>query len=113
MESAWPRTIAAVCGSSLRGGSDSRALSPISAGRSAAKATSRLGLRAMARKAPATERLNASLGTSLAFSPGLRLEDMLGPDRRRVSGERDVHRALRQLRAEGALVELRHQRPLQ
>ena len=73
MASAWPRTIATAAASSFRGGSDRRALSLISAGFSDAKVTSRSGLRAMARKAPATARLKPSFGTSLGFSPGLRL----------------------------------------
>ena len=62
IESAWPRTIAASARDSLRGGSGSRALPPIRPGRSAAKATSSSGLRAIARRQPATARLNGSVG---------------------------------------------------
>src|SRR5919206_824871 len=72
MESEWPRMTATSCGLSLRGGSGRRALSPIRAGRSDAKATSRSLLRAMARIVPAIARFSGSLGASLR-SPGLRL----------------------------------------
>jgi hypothetical protein len=55
----------------LRAGSGSRTLPPIRPGRSAAKATSRSGLRASARKQPVTARLNGSAGDS--FDDGLLL----------------------------------------
>ena len=48
----------------LRAGSGRRALPPIRPGRSAAKDTSRSGLRASARMQPATARLNGSAGDS-------------------------------------------------
>ena len=51
----------------------SGALSPMSAGRSDAKVTSRSGFRAIARMQPAIERLSGSAGASF-FSPGLRFE---------------------------------------
>ena len=73
IESAWPRRMATSCGLSLRGGSGSRALSPVSAGRSEAKATSRSGFRAMARMQPAMARFSGSVGASF-LSPGLRFE---------------------------------------
>ena len=71
MESALPRTIAASALLSLRGGSGSRTLPPIRPGRSAAKLTSRSGLRASARRQPVTARLNGSVGNS--FDDGLLL----------------------------------------
>ena len=73
MESALPRRIATSCGVSRRGGSGRRALSPMSAGRSEAKVTSRSGLRAIAFMQPAMERFSGSAGASF-FSPGLRFE---------------------------------------
>ena len=75
-ESAWPRTIAASCRVSLRGGSGSRTLPPTSPGRSAANETSSSGLRAIARRQPVTARLNGSVGDSLLCAFGLMLEDM-------------------------------------
>src|SRR3569832_91707 len=50
---------------SLRAGAGSRALPPTMPGRSAANETSRSGLRASARMAPDTARLNGSVGDSL------------------------------------------------
>src|SRR4051812_15289686 len=61
---------------SLRGGSGSRAFPVIRPGRSAAKPTSRSGLRAIARRQPGTARLNGSFGDSLAGGLGLILEDI-------------------------------------
>ena len=76
MESAWPRTIAASGPESLRGGSGRRALPLMMPGRSAAKATSSSGLRAMARRQPVTARLNGSVGDSFAGLLPLRFEVM-------------------------------------
>ena len=76
MESAWPRTMAASRGESLRAGSGRRALAlspePVSEGRSEAKLTSRSLFWAMARKQLATARLKGSWGAS-DFCGGLRL----------------------------------------
>ena len=74
--SAWPRTIAASCLVSLRGGSGSRALPPTRPGRSAANDTSSSGCRAIARRQLDTARLNGSVGESLADVLGLMLEDI-------------------------------------
>src|SRR5579875_1369295 len=71
MASAWPRTTAASCLLSLRGGSGRRALPPISPGLSAAKETSRSALRALARRQPATACLKGSVGDSLIEDLGL------------------------------------------
>ena len=60
---AHDRGIAAV---SLRGGSGSRALPPVSPGRSAAKVTSRSGLPRDRAQAAPTARLNGSVGASFA-----------------------------------------------
>ncbi len=76
IESAWPRTIAASSGVSLRGGSGSRALPPDMPGRSAANDTSRSCRRAMARRHPVTARLKGSVGASFAGDLGLMLVDM-------------------------------------
>src|SRR3712207_2780924 len=112
--------MATSCRVSLRGGSGSRALSPIRAGRSDANVTSRSWRCATARMHPAIERFSGSGGASF-LSPGLRFEiDILVlcrpgicPMRRspndRSSAQRHVHRTLRQLLAEGTLVELRHE----
>src|SRR5450631_3540928 len=62
---------------SLRGGSGRRALPPTTPGRSAAKATSRSGLRAIARRHPATARLNGSVGLSLGDALVLLLAGIL------------------------------------
>src|SRR5208282_5654831 len=62
---------------SRRGGSGSRALPPVSPGRSAAKATSMSPLPAIARKQTPTARLNGSVGASLAVLLGLMLEVMV------------------------------------
>jgi hypothetical protein len=56
-----------------RGGSGRRALSPMRAGRSAAKVISRSCFLATARMQPAIERFNGSAGASF-LSPGLRFE---------------------------------------
>src|SRR5436190_24258696 len=72
------------------------------------------GLRGGARMQPATARLNGSVGDSLAAALGLLFEDIVmvsiapGP-----SAQCDVHRALRQLDAEAALIELGDDRALQ
>src|SRR5262249_8747384 len=72
IESAWPRTIAASVPLSFRGGSGRRALPPTIPGRSAAKATSSSGLRAIARRHPVTARLHGAGGG--AFGGGLGFE---------------------------------------
>src|SRR5664279_3051939 len=110
MESALPRTMAASALLSLRGGSGRRTLPPIRPGRSAAKETSRSGLRASARRQPATARLNGSVGDS--FDDGLlfMFEAIWLASRLR---QRHVHRTLRQFDAEAALIELGDDRPLQ
>ncbi len=59
-----PRVTATSLRVILRGGSGSRAFSPESIGRSAAKFTSSSGLPAMARMQPMTARLNGSVGPS-------------------------------------------------
>ncbi len=64
IESACPRRIAASFLVMRRGGSGSRARSAVSAGFSAAKATSSSGLAAIARRQLATARLNGSVGAS-------------------------------------------------
>src|SRR5215472_13267011 len=116
IESACPRTIAASGPLSLRGGSGSRALPPTMPGRSAAKPTSRSGLRAMARRQPVTARLNGSVGLSLARGLPLMFDDM-AEDRRFAVGspsaQRHVHRRFRQFLAKAALIELGDDRPLQ
>src|SRR5579871_1513094 len=66
MESAWPRTIAASRLVILRAGSGKRALPGARPGRSAAKLTSSSGERAIAFRHAETERLNGSVGASLA-----------------------------------------------
>src|SRR3569833_1756910 len=94
-------------------------------GRSAAKETSRSGLRESARIAPETARLNGSVGDSLAGVLPLIFEAIwlfsLSPLLRREgrgegqlkSAQRDVHRAFRQLDAEAALIELGDDRTLE
>ena len=64
-------------------------------------------MRAIARMQPATARLNGSVGDSFDGVLGLMLEDIV------PSGQRDVHRTLRQLDAEAALIEFGDDRPLQ
>src|SRR6266566_4022757 len=76
MESAWPRTIAASPPLSFRGGSGRRALPATMPGRSAAKATSSSGLRAIARRHPVTARLNGSVGDSFDGFLGLMFDDI-------------------------------------
>src|SRR5262249_18396461 len=76
IESACPRTIAASVPLSLRGGSGSRALPATIPGRSAAKATSSSGLRAIARRHPVTARLNGSVGESFDGFLGLMFDDI-------------------------------------
>src|SRR5918995_5302044 len=118
MESECPRSTATSCGLSRRGGSGRRALSPISAGRSEANVTSRSGFCATARMQPAIERFSGSAGASF-LSLGLRFEIDILVSRRPRAGRRllstqcHVDRALRQLLAEAALVELRHERALE
>src|SRR5262245_7331034 len=111
IESACPRTIAASVALSLRAGSGSRALPPTMPGRSAAKATSSSGLRAIARMQPVTARLNGSVGLSLEVDFGLMLEDMISRWCFELTApltQGYVHRALRQLHSETALIELSH-----
>src|SRR5262245_42768005 len=95
IESAWPRTIAASSRDNRRGGSDRRALPPARPGRSAAKATSTSGWRAIARRQPVTARLNGSVGASLAGALGLMLEDIGRSRAERYglnpSGANDIH----------------------
>src|SRR5580704_3671131 len=95
---------------SLRGGSGKRALPPTMPGRSAAKATSRSGLRAIARRQPVTARLNGSVGLSLAGALPLLLVVIA---RAKPSAQRHVDRGFRQLHPEAALIELGHDRPLE
>src|ERR1039458_6164656 len=115
--SAWPRTIAASPLLSLRGGSGSRTFPLIRPGRSAANDTSRSGLRAIARRQPVTARLNGSVGESFDDGLLLMLEAInFSPSPRGERSnlrQRHVDRALRQLDAEAALIELGHDRPLQ
>ncbi len=89
MESAWPRTMAASRGLSLRAGSGRRALAPspwpITLGLSGAKVTSSSGVRDMARMQAATARLKGSCGLS-AGAPGLRLDSGLMGSRSGVGG---------------------------
>src|SRR5690349_13665573 len=154
MESAWPRTIAASRLVILRAGSGKRALPGARPGRSAAKLTSSSGERAIAFRHAETERLNGSVGASLAPVRNLELEVLMkfskspavvpanagthnhrrsscsellasSPYRevteygsllsqgRQRSGEGDIHRRLRELGVEAALIEFRDQRPLQ
>src|SRR5580704_4457441 len=69
--------MAASAAESLRGGSGKRALPPTMPGRSAAKPTSRSGLRAIARRQPVTARLNGSAGLSAPGALGLLPVDVL------------------------------------
>src|ERR1700686_1371360 len=115
--------MAASAAESLRGGSGRRALPPTMPGRSAAKPTSRSGLRAIARRQPVTARLNGSIGLSGAGALVLLLVDIrsLGISRfprawagkAKLSAQRHVHRGFRQLDPEAALIELGHDRPLE
>src|ERR1700691_2634633 len=103
---------------SRRGGSGSLTLLAASPGRSAANATSMSPLPAMARRQTPTARLNGSVGASLAGFLGLMLELMvfsLSPraGRGECSAQRHVDCGFRQLLAEAALIEFRHQRTLQ
>src|SRR5262245_50267573 len=84
-------------------------------GRSAAKPTSRSGLRAIARRQPVTARLNGSVGLSLATDLPLMFDDMpkIAASRGPPSAQRHVDRRFRQLLAEAALIELGDDRPLQ
>src|ERR1700693_6234087 len=68
--------MAASAAESLRGGSGKRALPPTMPGRSAAKPTSRSGLRAIARRQPVTARLNGSIGLACAGALVLLLVDI-------------------------------------
>src|SRR5262249_24147377 len=77
IESACPRTIAASVPLSFRGDSGRRALPPTIPGRSAAKATSSSGLRAIARRHPLTARLNGSVGESFDGFLGLMFDDII------------------------------------
>src|SRR5262245_30092607 len=114
IESAWPRTIAASRAVSLRGGSGSRALPAASPGRSAANPTSSSGRLAIARRQPATARLNGSVGASRDGILPLELELMAAAlPRESRSGQRDVDRGFGELGVEAALVELGDDRPLE
>src|ERR1700724_3411036 len=113
IESAWPRTIAASAAVSLRGGSGNRALPPATPGRSAAYPTSSSGLRAIALRHAATERLNGSVGASRDVLLPLKFE-VIGPPRGADrSAQRDVHGGFGELHAETALVELGDDRTFQ
>src|SRR4051812_29658759 len=126
MESAWPRTIAASRRVILRAGSGSRAFPGARPGRSEANVTSSSGAFAIARRHDVTARLNGSVGASREPVRNLELDGaVMGPVASRPaqaattpclllrSAQRHVHRALRQLRIEAALVEFGHQRSLQ
>src|SRR5262249_3737089 len=76
IEARWPGTIAASGPLSFRGGSGRRALPPTIPGRSAAKATSSSGLRAIARRHPVTARLNGSVGEAFDGFLGLMFDDI-------------------------------------
>src|SRR5713226_2004713 len=105
IESAWPRRIAASPLLIRRGGSGRRTRACETIGFSAAKPTSSSGLPAIARKHAATARLKGSAGGSaLLFFVVFEID---------ISAQRHVHRRLGQVAAEAALVELRHDRPLQ
>src|SRR5262245_3796899 len=91
---------------SLRGGSGRRTFPPNSPGRSAANATSRSGLRESARMQPVTARLNGSVGDSLDVDLLLMLEAIRQPRNDPRSAKRHIHRRLRQLNTEAALIEL-------
>src|SRR5262245_27344426 len=90
---------------SLRGGSGRRTFPPSNPGRSAANATSRSGLRASARMQPVTARLNGSVGDSLEVGLLLMLEAIRQPRNDLRSAKRHIHRRLRQLNTEAALIE--------
>src|SRR3989442_3286882 len=116
IESAWPRTMAASRVLSLRGGSGSRALPAASPGRSAANPTSSSGRLAIARRQPATARLNGSVGASLPGFFGLVLEliAIASPGRSNCAlAQRDVHRGFGKLGVEAALIEFGDDRPFQ
>src|SRR3954447_25933642 len=102
MASPRPRVIAASSAVSRRGGSGRRTFCAISSGRSAAKVTSTSRFPATARTQPATARLNGSVGASrfLVDKSGLLTHHHVGG-------------GLRQLLPQRALIEFRHQRPLQ
>src|SRR6202166_2652011 len=107
--------MAASAADSLRGGSGKRAVPPTIPGRSAAKPTSRSGLRAIARRQPVTARLNGSIGLSWAGALGLLLVDIrpLGIRVFGSSAQRHVEGGFRQLDPEAALIELGHDRALE
>src|ERR1700694_2641983 len=69
--------MAASAAESLRAGRGTRAFPPTMPGRSAAKPTSRSGLRAIARRHPVTARLNGSVGLSLGEALALLLADIV------------------------------------
>src|SRR6187401_2378894 len=95
---------------SLRGGSGRRTFPPNSPGRSAANATSRLGLRASARTQPVSARLNGSVGDSFEVGLLLILEAIHQPRNDPRSAQRHVHRRFRQLDAEATLIKFGHDR---
>src|SRR5262245_65214861 len=113
MESAWPRTIAASRLVILRAGSGNRALPGARPGRSAAKLTSSSGVRAIARRQDVTARLKGSVGASLAPVRNLLLDMDMGASPRSALRQRHVDGGFRELGVEAALIELRHQRPLE
>src|SRR5215211_8194958 len=67
----------------------------------------------MARRHPATARLNGSVGASFCVLLPLMLEAMCRSRTNRTSAQRDVDGGFRQLRAEAALIELGNDGPLQ
>src|SRR5271154_5670166 len=105
LESAWPRRIPASRLLIRRGGSGRRTRACETIGFSAAKPTSRSGLPAIARRQAATARLKGSAGGSLLlFFVVFEID---------ISAQRYIHRRLRQVAAEAALIEFRHDRPLE